>query len=179
MHISEASTRPPRWTRMLLDLALPCGPMRDAILGDLHEEFAHDARDMDLRRANARHLRRCADIVTRALLDAAICRNWVSSAPVTETLREAGEVKATPRRAPAMIGDAGFAAVALFVLLVGVVGNTLLFSATETQGARVSSAAGIGGVALFVASVVVAATVMCVGPRWRRKRLTMTSRLSS
>jgi hypothetical protein len=67
-------------------------------------------------------------------------------------------------------GDAGFAVLALFVLAVGIVVNTMLFSAIESQGPGRSSAAGIGGVILLLACVVVAAVVMCAGPRWRRKR---------
>src|SRR4051812_34428073 len=93
---------PPRWTRALLELALPGDPMREAILGDLHEEFMHDVLEMDVRRVRVRHAQRCAGIVTRALLDAAICRNWVSTTPaaarppVREKPRKVGEGKGVP-----------------------------------------------------------------------------------
>jgi len=59
----------------------------------------------------------------------------------------------------------------LFVVVVGVVVNTMLFSAAQPQGARASSAASVGGVALLLACVAIAVIVLCVGPRWRRKRL--------
>ena len=66
---------------------------------------------------------------------------------------------------------AGFPLLALFVVVVGVVVNTMIFSAAQVQSARASTAAGVGGVALLVAFVAIAAIVLCVGPRWRRKRL--------
>jgi hypothetical protein len=59
----------------------------------------------------------------------------------------------------------------LLVVVVGVVVNTMMYSAAQPQTTRVSSAAGIGGVALLLACVAIAAIVLCVGPRWRRKRL--------
>lgn len=75
------------------------------------------------------------------------------------------------RRVRAAIGAASFSILALFVVVVGVVVNTMLFSATQPQSPRASSAAGIGGVALLLACVAIAVIVLCVGPWWRRKRL--------
>ena len=71
----------------------------------------------------------------------------------------------------AVFGAAGFSILALVVVVAGVVVNTMLFSAAQPQSPRASSAAGIGGVALLVACVAIAAVVMCAGPRWRRKRV--------
>ena len=181
MRDSEPMTHPPRWTRTLVEYVLPSDPMRDAILGDLHEEFMHDVRDLDVRRACARHVRRAAGIVTRALLDAAVCRNWASTAaaaghePGHQRVHKVDEVPAVrhpgPRSSRGLAGDAAFAVLALIVVVVGVVVNTMLFSAAASGSARATAAASTGGVAVLVASVVVAATVLCVGPRWRRKRL--------
>ncbi len=154
--------------------------MRDAILGDLHEEFTHDVADVGVRRAHLRHVSRTTGIAARALSDSAICRSWVSTEPAGEAGRGAGSGPAhaaggSPpvvlRRTRAIVGAASFPILALFVVVVGVVVNTMMFSAAQPQSPRVSSAAGIGGVALLLACVVIAAIVLCVGPRWRRKRL--------
>jgi hypothetical protein len=49
---------PPRWTQALLCSTLPCDSIRDAILGDLHEEFLHDVAEVGVRRARVRHVSR-------------------------------------------------------------------------------------------------------------------------
>ena len=122
-HASHSLLEPPRWTHAVLRFALSCDAMRDAILGDLHEEFLHDLAEVGVRR-------------TRAI-----------------------------------VGAATFPLLALFVVAIGVVVNTMMFSAAQPQSPRATSAAGIGGVALLAACVAIAAIVLCVGPRWRRKRL--------
>jgi hypothetical protein len=75
------------------------------------------------------------------------------------------------RRVRTVLGAAGFPVLALLVVVVGVVANTMMFSAAQPQSPLASSAAGIGGVALLLACVAIAAIVLCLGPRWRRKRL--------
>ena len=158
-HVAERFLQPPRWARALLRLALPCDPIRDAILGDLHEEFLNDAMERGARLARVRYARRTAGIVVRAVSDAMMWREWVSTGPVA---------------APQLVRDAGgfvvFVVVALIVLVVGVVLNTILFSANAARHAHASSAAGIVGVALLFACVAVGAIVVCAGPRWRRNR---------
>ena len=174
----DSLLEPPRWTHAVLRFALSCDSMRDAILGDLHEEFTHDLAEVGERRARLRHLSRTTGIAARALFDSAICRSWVSTDPagrgVVSSAANATAVGAPPvvlRRTRALVGAATFPLLALFVVVVGVVVNTMMFSAAQPQGPRASSAAGIGGVALLVACVAIAAIVLCVGPRWRRKRL--------
>lgn len=171
MDVAESLLQPPRWARALLRLALPCDPIRDAILGDLHEEFLDDAAERGAQSARARYARRTAGIVIRALFDAMLWREWVSTGPVPETqLVTASSPRAAHRHASPAGGFAGFVIVALVVLGVAVVANTILFSASAARHAHASRAAGIGGVALLVACVGVGALVMCAGPRWRRSR---------
>ena len=82
-----------------------------------------------------------------------------------------GSPPAVLQRTRAIVGAATFPLLALFVVAIGVVVNTMMFSAAQPQSPRATSAAGIGGVALLAACVAIAAIVLCVGPRWRRKRL--------
>lgn len=168
--VAEPVLQPPRWARALLLLALPCDPIRDAILGDLHEEFLDDAVERGAQSARARYARRTAGIVVRALSDAMIWREWVSTGPVPEPqLVSASARPTTQRRANPAGGFAGFVIVALIVLGVAVVVNTILFTASAAH-THASTAAGIGGVALLVACVGFGAIVLCAGPRWRRNR---------
>lgn len=171
MDVAEPRLQPPRWARALLLLALPCDPIRDAILGDLHEEFLDDAVERGAQSARARYARRTAGIVVRALSDAMIWREWVSTGPVPEPqLVTASARPTTQHRASPAGGFAGFVIVALIVLGVAVVVNTILFSASAARHTLASTAAGIGGVALLVACVGFGAIVLCAGPRWRRNR---------
>ena len=64
---AHSSLEPPRWTHALLRFALPCDSLRDAILGDLHEEFTHDLAEGGVRRARLRHVSRTTGIAARAL----------------------------------------------------------------------------------------------------------------
>ena len=168
--VEEAFLQPPRLARAFLVFALPSDPIRDAILGDLHEEFLDDASTRGVQSARVRYARRTVSILVRAVCDAVICREWVSTGPaaapqlVTETSRGGPQP-----RARAASGFAGFVVVALIVLVLGVVVNTILFSATAARHTHASSAASIGGVAVLVASVIVGAVVMCAGPRWRKR----------
>jgi len=168
--IAEPLVQPPRWARAFLLLALPCDPMRDAILGDLHEEFLDDAIEHGTRSARARYVRRTVGIAVRALSDAMIWREWVSTGRIAEPQLVTKDPRAALPRVSAAGGFAGFVVVALIVLAVAVVVNTILFSANAARHAHASSAAGVGGVALLVASVCFGAIVMCAGPRWRRTR---------
>ena len=168
--LAEPLTQPPRWARALLRLALPCDPMRDAILGDLHEEFLEDATERGSRSARARYVRRVAGIVVRAISDAMIWREWVSTGPVAEAqLVTPSSPRPVQAHSSAAGGFAGLVAIALVVLVGAVVVNTMLFSATAGHHAHASSAAGIGGVALLIGCVGLGAIVVCVGPRWRRR----------
>ena len=167
MDVAEPILQPPRWSRAVLLFALPCDPMRDAILGDLHEEFLDDVTAYGPRLARARYVRRTAGIVARALADALIWREWVSASPAAAQPPAAVKVAV---RGGAAGSFAGFVIVALIVLAAAVVVNTILFSANQARGTHGSFAAGIGGVALLVACVGVGAVVMCAGPRWRRNR---------
>ena len=181
-HDSHSLLEPPRWTHAVLRFALPCDSTRAAILGDLHEELAHDVAEVGVRRARLRHLSRTTGITARALFDSAICQGWVSThdgasgrAAMSSAANAAhgGSPPMVLRRARAVLGAVGFPLLALVVVVVGVVVNTTMFSAAAAQpeSARASSAAGIGGVALLIAFVAIAAIVLCVGPRLRRKRL--------
>jgi len=171
MNVAESAFRPPRWAAGLLLLALPCDPMREAILGDLHEEFLDDIAERGGRSARARYVQRTASIVVRALTDAMIRRQWVSTGPVaTQQLAAEGSRSNAQRRASAAGGFAVLVVVALIVLALAVVVNTILFSANAARQTHVSSVAGVGGIALLVACVGFGAIVVCAGPRWRRNR---------
>lgn len=167
MDIVEPRLTPPRWARAVLLFALPCDSMRDAILGDLHEEFLDDATECGPRSARARYVRRAAGIVVRAAYDALIWREWVSADPVAT---EPPAVVKSAARSRAAGSFASFVAVALVVLGAAVVVNTMLFSANQARGPHGLSAAGIGGVVLLVACVGIGAVIVCAGPRWRRNR---------
>ena len=144
--------------------------MRDAILGDLHEEFIDDASEHGSPSARLRYARRTAGIVVRALSDAMIMREWVSTGPAAAPRLAVGSPHPIQHRARAAGGFAGFVMVALIVLGVAVVANTILFSAAGPHHPHASSAAGIGGLALLIACVGLGALVVCAGPRWRGKR---------
>jgi hypothetical protein len=151
--------------------------MRDAIVGDLHEEFLDDVVERGARSARGRYVRRTAGIVVRALSDAMIRREWVSTGPVaTPQLIPEGSRRKSQRGASssAHVSTAGgfamLVVVAIIVLALAVVVNTILFSANAARQTHASSAAGIGGVALLVGCVAFGAVIVCAGPRWRRNR---------
>jgi hypothetical protein len=53
MDVAEPLLQPPRWAQALLLFALPCDPIRDAILGDLHQELLDEATERGARVARA------------------------------------------------------------------------------------------------------------------------------
>src|SRR5262249_48927071 len=106
--IAEPLVQPPRWALAFLLLALPCDPMRDAILGDLHEEFLDDAIEHGTRSARARYVRRTVGIAVRALSDAMIWREWVSTGRIAEPQLVTKDPRAALPRVSAAGGFAGF-----------------------------------------------------------------------
>lgn len=190
----SASMEPPRWPRALLRFVLPCDPMRDAIFGDLHEEFTRDAEQLGVRRARARYVSQTAGIITHALADALRWRSWVSTAPAMEPITPTSSGRAANgalvheslrARAAGVGRHAGLAVVAIGVLVAGIVVNTVLFSAVKDaarplggESALLSSAMGAGAVVLLLLCAGVAAAVLCAGPRWlyaRSRRRQATS----
>ncbi len=182
---SDVRARPPQWAIALLERTLPRDPLRDAILGDLHEEFVDDVLRVGDALARMRCTRRALGIAAYASFDRLLCRSWVSEDSPSPRLGDASATAsakapvAAAARAAALQGVARYAIIALLgfvVLLVGIVGNTMLFSAIEPTSARATSVratsvAGVGGVVLFVACAAAAAIIVCAGPRWRRRRL--------
>jgi hypothetical protein len=177
MTMPHTSIAPPRWPQAALRAVLPDDPMRDAIVGDLHEEFVHDAARVGPARARVWYQRRAAGIVAHALFDTLRWRSWASTTPPAERPRPvaAPAVAARPRAGGF---SAGFGAVALGVLLVGIVANTLLFGAARQgphpsapAGSALGSAIGVAAVVLAVVCAGVAALVLCAGPRWLRRRV--------
>lgn len=177
---SELRARPPQWAIALIERTLPRDSMRDAILGDLHEEFGDDVSRVGEALARARCTRRALGIAAHASFDRLLCRSWASEDSPPPRLGDSAapaSAKApvpVTARAAAMHGVARYAIIALLgfvVLLVGIVGNTMLFSAVEPTSVRATSIAGVGGVVLFVACAAAAAIIVCAGPRWRRRRL--------
>ena len=70
---------------------------------------------------------------------------------------------------------------ALGVLSVGIVANTVLFTtvrhapaAAANQDSVLISTIGVGAAVLAVACAGVAAMILCAGPRWLRRRLGKT-----
>lgn len=169
---------PPRWPRAALYIVLPSDPMRDAIVGDLHEEFLKDTAQAGLQSARARYAGRAAGIVMHAAVDFLRLRSWVSTSPAPAPARAAAAVPTVALLAHArgITADALFVVLALAVLVAGIAINTIMFSAvrgnlpaTAAQG-PVPPALAVGGVVLLLACAGLAAVVLCAGPRWRRRR---------
>jgi hypothetical protein len=159
--------------------------MRDAIFGDLHEEFVRDAIQLGVRRARTRYVGRAGGIIAYALADTLRWRSWVSTAPsiepsrTTSRTRAADAAHARPMLARAIgVGrHAGLAVVAIGVLSAGILLNTALFSAMKggsrppgQDGTLLSSAMGAGAVVLLLLCAGLAAAVLCAGPRWLHAR---------
>lgn len=189
-HALSQTFEPPRWPQALMRFVLPCDPMRDAIFGDLHEEFVQDARELGPRRARARYGRRAASIVGHAVSDSLRWRSWVSTPPADATHiarpSSATAIRGDTTRslrsgfagARSLRGHGVFAILALGVMAVAVVVNTLVFTMVGGTppdathgGSLLTSAAGIGGVVLLIACAIVAAVFLCAGPRWRGRAL--------
>jgi len=153
--------------------------VRETILGDLHEEYLHDVSEVGERWARVRHVSRALGIVLHAVSDTATRRAWAShdtSGGVSQDTARQSRIGAAggvtpPGRWRGVAEVAGCTSLALVVLVAGIAANTMLFSATQARDARVTSAAGLGGIVLLVASVAVAAMLMCLGPRWLRGQL--------
>jgi hypothetical protein len=177
------SLAPPHWSQLLLRAVVPSGAMRDAIFGDLHEELLQDAEDVGTSLARFRYARRVTGIALHATFDALRQRSWASAPPTSdgrpEGVAPTAIIAASHVRAAG--GGAVIAIVVLAVLSIGVVASTFLFSAvhgadrTATAGSSASSSAlAVGAVALALACSSGAAIVLCVGPRWLRRRLRRT-----
>jgi hypothetical protein len=172
----QTSLTPPRWPLAALRAALPSDAVGDAIVGDLHEEFVHEAASLGASRARARYWGRAAGVILHATFDALRWRSWASGVSTVE-------VPATPTAsaASAHLGAGvgiGVGVLAFGVLAVGIVANTVLFAAIHGEpglatraGSAVSSAIGVGATALALLCAGAAAVVLCAGPRWLRRRL--------
>jgi len=156
----------------------------------LHEEFVIDVARLGLSRARAIYSRRAAGIIAHGAFDSLRWRSWVSTTPPaalpSSRVQPSGAAHAemgnrlptTLARARAAGGGAGLAVVALGVLSVGIVANTVLFTAVRTappsaghQSSVLISPLGAGAVVLAVACAGAAAVILCAGPRWLRRRL--------
>ena len=170
-------TLPPRWSERLLRASLPADSMRDAIVGDLHQELVRDTAQVGEALARTRYRQRVAGIVAYVVLDIARWRAW-GSTPVAAA---AGVSLPTPapasqRRGRFGRGDLGVFVAAFGLLGVGIVVNTLLYSATRhaaplaTGMPVATSTMRIVSLLLALGSAGVAAAMLCVGPRWLRRR---------
>jgi len=152
--------------------------MRDAIMGDLHQEFVHDVRHLGMSSARARLRDRALGIVAHAVWDAVCWRSWVSSNPraVPEVADRSpkppaqGVVQETYVRARGVAGYLGLTLIALGVLALGIVINTTVFMAVESGAPRTEIALGLAGLVLLIACAALAAIMICVVPRLRAKR---------
>lgn len=163
--MTDQHPTPPRWARAALRALLPDDVAGDAIAGDLHEEFVHDAARLGATRAGLLYRRRAAGVAARAVVDELCLRSWANGVPVPPH----APVAPVRSRAHVRLGaDLGVGAIALALLAIGIVANTLLFS--STHGSRGTHAAGVGGTALAIVCTGAAAIVLCTGPRWLRRR---------
>jgi len=183
----ERPPGPPRDALAALRFVLPSDPVRDAIVGDLHEEFVRDAARLGLRGARRRYRRRAAEIVAHAAWDSLCWRSWESTAP-EEPARPPEDARALPRPgdvtrelsgayARARRGGLGLAVLAFVVIGVAAIANTLLFTAVDGpspspvhEASILLSALGLGGVVLLLACASLAAALICAGARRRRTR---------
>lgn len=170
------SVTPPRWAQHFLRAWLPSDSMRDAIVGDLHEELVRDVASVGAPAARTRYRLRVAGIVAYAIVDTLRMRAWGSTpsdvrrAPVrVSTPAAAAAPRVRVRRFDFWILVSAFG-----VLGVGIVGNTLLFSAARHSASAttaMSPAVGAASITLALGSAACAAVLLCVGPRWLRRRL--------
>jgi hypothetical protein len=165
---------PPSRARAVVHAVLPDDPMRDAIVGDLHEEFVREAECVGPDEARARYRRRAAGVVAHAAVDVLRGRRWASATPPAEPSPAPGRTPAGRARRAGR-AELGVGALALGVLLVGIVVNTMLFAgfrqAPPAGGAAMSAAVRVAAAALGLGCAAVAAVVLCAGPRWLRRRL--------
>jgi hypothetical protein len=176
----QSSATPPRWALGLLRVALPNDLLGDAIVGDLHEEFAHDAVRHGPARAGARYWRRVAGIVFHATIDELLLRSWSNPSSAVEMPTERASRAGASGGLAAVTAHArtsvGVGVLAFVVLAVGIAANTLLFSSVRgTPGSAAAaqgpaSAIGVAAVVLSFVCAGAAAVVLCAGPRWLRRR---------
>ena len=179
-----AAAEPPQWSRAMLRIVLPCDPMRDAIFGDLREDFVHETAELGIRRARARYHRRAAGIAAYALFDALRWREWAAdeeSRASEDAEAEVVPLRVSPTRiAPATAGrlwlvwsHAALLLLSIAVLLAGIAADMTMFKAMQRvphPGSFMASAVGIAAAALLLGSAMAAAVIMCAGPRWIRGR---------
>ena len=177
----QSCPAPPRLALGLLRAVLPGDLVGDAIVGDLHEEFGHDAARLGPARAGARYWRRAAGVVLHATIDELLLRSWANPSSTVEMPADGASARAGAAdglvagtsRARAGVG---VGVLAFVVLAIGIGANTLLFSSvrgvpgTAAPGHGAASAIGVGAVVLSFVCAGAAAVVLCAGPRWLRRR---------
>lgn len=163
----------PRWEERLLRASLPTGAMCDAIVGDLQEEYVRDTVHLGMQQARNRYRQRTAGIVAYALLDLLRLRPWSSEATPGST-RAAIATRGGTGQLRGLVGRADVALMlaAFGVLGLGIVVNTALFAAARYAPpvAGETSILALASVVLALGTAVVAAIMLCVGPRWLRRR---------
>jgi hypothetical protein len=158
-----------------VNLVLPHDPMRDAIVGDLHEEYLGDIARVGRRSAQRRYWLRAAGVVAHAASDFMRWRSWVSTTPPADAAAASNGMSLA--RVREIGSDAGFIVLALGVIAFGVVANIVMFAATQGPATPVANAApaltapGIAGIVLLVGCAAIAAVILCTGPRWRRRHI--------
>lgn len=148
----DPRAEPPRWTAVLFRAIVPCRQMRNAILGDLHEELVRDCDLHGPEHAAVRYRNRALGILVHAAWDSVRWRTWTGTSEDPRAGRgrggpgrvEAGSPEASPRRGRARrMGAAGGyvgVGIAAFVILgVGVVVNTSVFAAVDPAPALVDA----------------------------------------
>ena len=180
---AHAVSHPPHWAQGLLRAAIPCDPMRDAIIGDLHEEFVREAAAVGLRTARARYWRRAVGIVLRAAWDSLCWRTWESTLGPESRCPQTAASPLTPGVGSAdgvlgrwrLIGGAVvMGALTLGLLTLAIAFSTTLFVAAHgrtQEGSVLYSALGVGSLLALVACAGAAVVVLCAAPR-RRGRIT-------
>lgn len=176
--LTSTSASPPRWSAHLLRACLPNDSMRDGIVGDLHEELVRDTQRIGEDAARMRYRQRVAGIVLYVILDTARLRAWGSTPIAVPAAAVSLAPAVSASAAPPLVGrgDVGLIAGAFGVLGLGIVVNTLLFTSvrhapsTVSSGSLTNSALGVAALLLALGCATVAALMLCVGPRWLRRR---------
>lgn len=140
----DRALEPPGWVSTVFRCLLPCDGMRDAILGDLHEEFTRDVTGIGLDRARIRYRNRALGIFAHAVWDSVRWRTWASNHEARESGYDsdgAGAPVRPPRgthgrrsiaRRTGLAGGYLGVGIAVFAILgVGVVVNTSVFAAVD------------------------------------------------